>query len=538
MKSNNSQKQQNTPHGWLSRIGKYEAYKLRVEKIAWSSKCNIEKYFIKNWKEFLLYEGDPKKDKNGFIEKNLVDTRYATRLIFLTLSNFFAVNKQFGETKIKNLNGSFVSWFRKEFFRKNKKDRNDSTHHAIDAIVLTFIGSNKKTKNLINLSNEFNKTLTKDKFLVDKLNNEVSNNEKALEKDEELRKDAKILDDKIREKVDNKECKFSRPIRRKNNLQLSNETIYSVKWDDDKNKGRITSKISLLDNKNLEILDEIFNKKNDESKKAIEKRKNLLCYEKDKKLFDLLYEIYNQWYDKKDKKQKKSNPFNDYMVDKFKNKNVGEINYVEIEDVNSNHKWKIKYLKYLNEEKNRNFVIPLKNHNNKALIESLNPLFSRVYKKLDSDKLKVLMINAKFLKHDNKSNHLLIDENKIIQYCQKNGLDTKKYLNVYNGTALINKKTNELFYFTGGGDFARNKLELKRIKGKKKLMIAPKFAKHDKKLGCQIIDIEKLINYCRENELDENEYINIDEKLIKTPIINQKTKELLYLKKEKGKYEN
>ncbi len=63
-------------------------------------------------KRNLLYLGNPVEDMKGFIDRNLVDTRYASRETYNLLKSFFDYHNI--NTKVKVINGSATSYFRKK----------------------------------------------------------------------------------------------------------------------------------------------------------------------------------------------------------------------------------------------------------------------------------------------------------------------------------------------------------------------------------------------------------------------------------------
>lgn len=125
--SENQEKGQRTPFQYLnSGAGSitYADFKVMVLK---NNSYSARK------KANLLYEEAPEKELRGFINRNLVDTRYACREVLNMLQNYFNANEI--NTKVKVVNGSFTFDFRKK--AKLDKDR-DSTyaHHAQDALIV------------------------------------------------------------------------------------------------------------------------------------------------------------------------------------------------------------------------------------------------------------------------------------------------------------------------------------------------------------------------------------------------------------------
>ncbi len=127
--SANQQKGQRTPYAWLSSGGasvSYEAFKARVLALN-----NVPR----RKKQNLLFEGDITKHdvRKGFINRNLVDTRYATKALLNMLQDYMRANDI--PTKIHTIRGSFTSAFRKRIGLHKDRDENHA-HHAIDALIV------------------------------------------------------------------------------------------------------------------------------------------------------------------------------------------------------------------------------------------------------------------------------------------------------------------------------------------------------------------------------------------------------------------
>ena len=67
-----------------------------------------------------------------FINRNLVDTSYATRTIMNTLQDYFKDNGI--ETNIFTVKGKTTDWFRKKIHLEKDRDE-DYLHHAVDALM-------------------------------------------------------------------------------------------------------------------------------------------------------------------------------------------------------------------------------------------------------------------------------------------------------------------------------------------------------------------------------------------------------------------
>lgn len=147
--SENQKKGQRTPFQYLNSgagaitYADYKAMVLKNNSYSARKKAN------------LLYEEAPEKELRGFINRNLVDTRYACREVLNMLQNYFNANEI--NTKVKVVNGSFTFDFRKK--AKLDKDR-DATyaHHAQDALIVAGLFNTdliKKNYSIIKMSDSF-----------------------------------------------------------------------------------------------------------------------------------------------------------------------------------------------------------------------------------------------------------------------------------------------------------------------------------------------------------------------------------------------
>ena len=105
-------------------------------------------------KEYLLTEEDISKFdvRKKFIERNLVDTRYASRVVLNALQEHFRAHKI--DTKVSVVRGQFTSQLRRHW--GIEKTRDTYHHHAVDALIIAAssqLNLWKKQKNtLVNYS--------------------------------------------------------------------------------------------------------------------------------------------------------------------------------------------------------------------------------------------------------------------------------------------------------------------------------------------------------------------------------------------------
>ncbi|WAA09859.1 type II CRISPR RNA-guided endonuclease Cas9 [Fervidibacillus albus] len=132
----NQLKGQRTPYQYFQ-SGKasrtFDQFKVEVLNLFNSKKISNKK------KEYLLELRDIQHNEDlqrEFINRNLVDTRYASRSFSMTLRSFFRSNHI--NTKVFSIKGSFTAAVRRR--ARLDKDREKShAHHAIDALIVAAV---------------------------------------------------------------------------------------------------------------------------------------------------------------------------------------------------------------------------------------------------------------------------------------------------------------------------------------------------------------------------------------------------------------
>lgn len=112
----------------------YDKYKSQIVKLYNDGKGKLTRAKM----DLLLFEEDINKYevRRQFINRNLVDTRYASRVVLNTLQDFMSVN--YPNTTVGVVRGKFTAQLRKHW--GIKKDRDEShSHHAIDALTVACV---------------------------------------------------------------------------------------------------------------------------------------------------------------------------------------------------------------------------------------------------------------------------------------------------------------------------------------------------------------------------------------------------------------
>lgn len=250
-------------------------------------------------RSYLLFEKDITKYSvmKEFINRNLVDTSYANRTVLNTLQDYFKANEI--PTKIHTIRGSSTSAFRKKI--KLNKDRESQevgfAHHAIDALIVASL----KKLNLMDI-------------IFSKMDMDaVIDNETGEILDEKAYFDNNYIE--FLQKLKHLEvnvCKFSHKVDTKPNRSVSDDTIYSTRTVDGKEK--VVKKYKdIYDEKQFAIANDMLNS-NDEK---------YLMYRHSPETYNYLRDIAKYYYDiflndkkmvdtKNDKIDLKFNPFAKY----------------------------------------------------------------------------------------------------------------------------------------------------------------------------------------------------------------------------------
>ncbi|WP_294303850.1 type II CRISPR RNA-guided endonuclease Cas9 [Pseudobutyrivibrio sp.] len=376
--SENQNKGNRTPYAYLTNVNRdWDFY-------------NYMDFVLKNYKdatkrkkkENLLFEEDITKIEvlSGFVNRNINDTRYASRVVLNSLQDYFRA-KDCG-TKVKVVRGSFTHQMRMNL--KLNKDRDESyVHHAVDAMLIAFsqMGYDswrKLTEQFIDYENE--EYINKSGF------------EKLLSSDEAYKNalyQSKWM--KIKANIENaaEKNKYWYQVNKKCNRELCNQTIYGTREYDGK-----AYKISKLDIRTDDGVKKF--------KGIVEKKpERLLVCKNDPKTFEILMDIWNNYKDAK-------NPFLQYeqenndVIRKYSKKGNGpKVGVLKYEDGEVGSCIDISH-KYGYERGSR-----------KVILDSLNPYRMDVYYKTDEEKYYFVGVKQSDIKCD--GDLFVIDEQKYAE---------------------------------------------------------------------------------------------------------------------------
>ncbi len=275
----NQQKGNRTPYMYLNGIARqydYHEFMDMVLKLKGKKKLSEKK--VNN----LLFMEDITKIEvlQGFINRNINDTRYASRVILNAFQDFCKA-KGCG-TKVKVVRGAFTSQMRK-YLRLDKNREESYAHHAVDAMIICFarLGYRDYKAELaktVDFENDeiVDKTAWKERMESDYY-------EEAYEK---LMYESRIAI--IRKLITEAEgkVKYWHKVDRKPNRKLSDATIYGTREIEGK-KCKINF-LNIYDRAGYATF-----------KKMIEKgeQEKFLMYKHDPRTFEDLMKIYRQYQD-------------------------------------------------------------------------------------------------------------------------------------------------------------------------------------------------------------------------------------------------
>ena len=383
----NQRKGQRSPYEYFSSkmtSRSYEEFKAQVLEMFKNKKISLKK------RDLLLLEEDISKYSKNFIARNLVDTRYATKEFMSLLRVFFRDKNK--KVKIKAIRGSFTSQIRKEW-KMTKMREVSHNHHAQDEYIILIA---EKTLNKLKWIKNYDENLESSKIYIKR---------EDILSDDELKR---LFDYKYSLPIKNyKDYLYSNFVDKKPNRQLSDETLYSTRIIQEKDKKGKNIESEYIIGK----ISNIYDKKSNVIKYFSDEKKHseLLIYQHDKQTFDKMLEIFNEYGGK----GAKINPFTKYFeefgkIRKYSKKNNGP----EISDL----KYRVSQLgnhldithKY-KESKNRVVMLSIPTYRADMYFNGKEYKFISVRYLMLRDKGKCYIIDSKeYKKEKNKKG---IDEN-------------------------------------------------------------------------------------------------------------------------------
>lgn len=289
-RTENQKKGNNTPYYYFTHSnGEYtfEHYKARVLELAKKKEYGLSRKKVQN----LLFNKDITKIDVlcGFISRNLNDTRYASRVVLNTVQSFFRAKEE--STTVKVIRGSFTHQMRVNMHLDKNREESYS-HHAVDAMLIAFsqLGYDAFHKLQGSFIDFETGEILDQRMWEEKMSDDVY---------AEYLYGAKWTN--IRDNITRaeKEVNFWHYVDHKCNRGLCNQTIRGTREYDGK-----TIKINSFDIRTKDGVD-LFKKYAMGSEKDKER---LLVYKNDRRTFELLVSIFNEYIDAK-------NPFIQYETE-------------------------------------------------------------------------------------------------------------------------------------------------------------------------------------------------------------------------------
>ncbi len=207
----NQEKGKQTPYGFLLRgkgqgVASFKAMVSNNRRLSPAKKNN------------LLFDEDLNdiETRKRFVARNLVDTRYASRVVLNELQRFISAKEM--DTKVTVVRGKFTATLRKHW--RVNKSRETHHHHALDASIIAvspLLSFWKKNATLIP------EKLTENELALDF--NEIIEDEKFEKSFYQLPKENFI--EQLH--FSKEKLKFSHQVDKKMNRKVSNATIYTTR---------------------------------------------------------------------------------------------------------------------------------------------------------------------------------------------------------------------------------------------------------------------------------------------------------------------
>lgn len=432
----------------------YEAFHNNAIALYTARKITKSKFFNLMFDEPL----DSIDTLKRFVNRNLVDTQYSSRVVLNTLQDYFKLNKI--DTSILTVRGAVTSQFRKQI--KLNKDRDeDFSHHAIDAAIVAMLSEKKKFYSILKHS---------------KINNdevEVDNTVKVDTFDDYYDESIMRSISSVKE-IEN--VKISHKVDRKPNRKVSDDTIYSTRLND--GVEYVVKKYKdIYGPEGIKIAQRI---------ESDDKLDMFLMHQHDPETFAYLVRIVED-YLKDNKKIEKENPFLIYR-DQF-----GPIRKVS----KSGNGPVIKSMKY-RDSKLGNHIDITENYTTstkegkqrKVVLQQISPFRTDFYKR-DDGSISFVTIRYKDIRFDENIKKYCIDSDLYHQKLVEKKLDNATFMHSFNRGDIIKITSQgkesieeEMYRFIGTNDDNSNKIEVKLVHTHKSKRMLPS-------IGRSILNIEK-----------------------------------------------
>ena len=416
----NQEKGQRTPFQALDSMD--DAWSYREFK----SYVKDSKLISNKKKEYLLTEEDISKIevKQKFIERNLVDTRYSSRVVLNALQDFYK-NHNF-DTTISVVRGQFTSQLRRKWGLE--KSRETYHHHAVDALIIAASSQLRLWKKQNNPLISY-----KEGQFVYQVTGEIISLSDDEYKELVFKAPYDHFVDTLKSKKFEDSILFSYQVDSKYNRKISDATIYATrkaKLDKDKSEETyVLGKIKdIYSQAGYDAFIKIYNK--DKSR--------FLMYHKDPQTFEKVIEEILRTYPSKELNDKNKevpcNPFEKYRhengpIRKYSRKGNGP---------------EIKSLKYYDKNIPESFInITPSNSKNKVILRQLNPWRTDVYFNHQTEKYELLGLKYADLQFEKRTGNYSITIDKYNEIKEKEGVSKQSEFKftLYKNDLLLIKDT-------------------------------------------------------------------------------------------------
>lgn len=415
----NQEKGQRTPFQALE--GMDDSWSYRELK----SYVKASKALSNKKKDYLLNEEDINKIevKQKFIERNLVDTRYSSRVVLNALQDFYKLNDF--DTKISVVRGQFTSQLRRKW--RIDKSRETYHHHAVDALIIAASSQLRLWKKQNNPLISY-----KDNQFVDSETGEIITLTDDEYKELVYRAPYDHFVDTVSSEKFEESILFSYQVDSKYNRKISDATIYATrKAKLGKDKSEETYVLGKIKDIYTQTGYDAFIKlyKKDKSK--------FLMYHKDPLTFEkVIEEILKTYPDKEQNEKGKEvacNPFEKYRqengpIRKYSKKGKGP---------------EIKSLKYYDKKLGNHIDITPDNSENQVILQSLSPWRTDVYFNPETEKYELLGLKYADLQFEKGTGNYSITLDKYYGIKEKEGVSEQSEFKftLYKNDLLLIKDT-------------------------------------------------------------------------------------------------
>lgn len=439
----NQEKGQRTPFQALDSMD--DAWSYREFK----SYVKESKLLSNKKKDYLLTEEDISKIevKQKFIERNLVDTRYSSRVVLNALQDFYKAHKF--DTTISVVRGQFTSQLRRKWGLE--KSRETYHHHAVDALIIA-------ASSQLRLWEKQNNSLIsyKEGQFIDSETGEIISLSDDEYKELVFKAPYDHFVDTLRSKKFEDSILFSYQVDSKYNRKISDATIYATrkaKLDKDKSEETyVLGKIKdIYSQAGYDAFIKIYNK--DKSK--------FLMYHKDPQTFEEVIEEILRTYPSKELNDKNKeipcNPFEKYRqengpIRKYSKKGNGP---------------EIKSLKYYDNKLGNYIDITPDGSDNQVVLQSIAPWRTDVYYNHKTGKYEFLGLKYSDLYFEKGTGKYKISKEKYDNIKKIEGVvETSEFkFTLYKNDLIlikdVEKGQEQLFRFLSRNNKGKHQVQLK-----------------------------------------------------------------------------